>query len=398
VILSRAWEAEQPLGARGAIRVLQCFGCVAGRGVGPYVADLVEALPKGEFEVGLCLSHPRSALPARLQAFEGPVADRSSSSQRTPRLIGHIRQAVRAFRPHIVHTHTKPDQLFARLALGRRSPVRLVSTFHSCFEHYFQHGSRAASLERALFSMALRWFPGHGAASSTAIAAEYERLFPGIGEVAVVWPAASCPPSTLASATERLAFRQGLGSGPETLVILSTGALGPWKNQLVLVEALARCQAHGSDVHLLLAGGEETPGYGQLLTGRAAKLGIGDLVSVLGVRQDVGDLLAISDVWALTSRGEGISIAMLEAMAAGLPVVVTPVGDTEAAVQHERTGLLVPVGDVDATAGVLLRLIEDPGLRADLCSAARDTIQTRFSPQRLAGEYAELYRSLLANR
>jgi len=393
VILSPFGEARPPLGARGAIRVLQCFGCVAGRGVGPYVADLVEALPEDEFEVGLCLSHPRDALPARLQAFDGPVADRSSSSQRTPRLIGHIRGAVRAFRPHIVHTHTKPDQLFARLALGRRSPVRLLSTFHSCFEHYFQAGSRAGAMERRVFSMALRWFPGHGAASSSAIAAEYERHFPGMGKVAVVWPAAACPAATLTSEAARLAFRQGLGLELETL-----GALGPWKNQLVLVEALAQCQAEGCDVHLLLAGGEETPGYGQLLRERAEALGIGPLVSVLGVRQDVGDLLAISDVWALTSRGEGISIAMLEAMAAGLPVVVTPVGDTEAAVKHEQTGLLVPVGDVDATAGALLRLIGDPGLRAGLGLAARETIEARFSPQRLAGEYAELYRSLVADR
>jgi glycosyltransferase involved in cell wall biosynthesis len=120
-------------------------------------------------------------------------------------------------------------------------------------------------------------------------------------------------------------------------------------------------------------------------------------VELLGERDDVAELLASSDVFVLSSRAEGLPISILEAMAAGLPVVATRVGGIPELVVDGETGFLVPAGDAPARADALRRLVEDPALRERLGAAGRRRAEELFDLPRFRQEHVELYDRLLTS-
>ena len=125
-------------------------------------------------------------------------------------------------------------------------------------------------------------------------------------------------------------------------------------------------------------------------------LGIGDAVSFLGYCDDVHSRLIDADFFVSPSLTEGLSIAILEAARAGLPIVATDVGGNSEIVQHEHNGLLIPSKDSDAIADGIVRLILDAKLRDRMARNARDTVRKQFSIQRTLDSYIKLYRSLVS--
>lgn len=127
----------------------------------------------------------------------------------------------------------------------------------------------------------------------------------------------------------------------------------------------------------------------------ARRLGIAERVRFWGQVAKVDELLAQSDLFVLPSRSEGMSNALLEAMAHGLPCVVSDLGGTRDMIEPDANGLLVTPDDPDRLAEALARLGGDPALRARLGAAARATIEARYSLDSVARRYIELYRGLL---
>lgn len=117
-----------------------------------------------------------------------------------------------------------------------------------------------------------------------------------------------------------------------------------------------------------------------------------------GVRRDVPRLLGAADVFALSSLSEGVSIAILEAMAAGLPVVATRVGGNPEIVLDGQTGLLVEPGRPDLLAAALEQLLKDPRRAAVLGAAGRRRAEEKFSLRAMVGAYAEMYREVALRR
>jgi len=142
------------------------------------------------------------------------------------------------------------------------------------------------------------------------------------------------------------------------------------------------------DVDLILAGdGDLRPSLEQ----QARELGVAARVHFLGVRRDVPNLLRAADVFALTSVSEGASITVLEAMASGVPSVVTNVGGNPELVRHELEGLLVPRGDHQAAADALCRLLTDAAFASRLGSNARRRALDTFQLDRTIARYYERY-------
>lgn len=121
-----------------------------------------------------------------------------------------------------------------------------------------------------------------------------------------------------------------------------------------------------------------------------------DGVELLGERDDVPELLAHADVFVLSSLSEGMPISVLEAMAAGLPVVATAVGGVPEVVVDGETGLLVPVDDAQALAAALARLLADRALRLQMGAAGRRRAELRFDLPRFRRNHLDLYQRLLA--
>ena len=122
------------------------------------------------------------------------------------------------------------------------------------------------------------------------------------------------------------------------------------------------------------------------------QLAEGTRVRFLGERDDVPELLASFDLFAFPSRFEGLCLAVIEAQAAGVPVVATPVGGIRESVVDGETGLLVPIGDAPALAAAIRRLLEDRDAARAMAAAARRRVRDRFSIDRMVEDTLRLYR------
>lgn len=179
--------------------------------------------------------------------------------------------------------------------------------------------------------------------------------------------------------------------GPRVTLV---GNLWPVKGHRVLVEAAAFLAARFPDVRIVCAG--EGPER-DFLEQRIAELGLAKNVFLVGHRLDVPALLARSDIGVLCSSAEGLSNAIIEAMAARLPVVATDVGGNGELVKDEETGFLVPYGDARALADALGRLLEAPERARAMGEKGRRRVETELSLETMAAAYGELYRGLLAD-
>jgi glycosyltransferase involved in cell wall biosynthesis len=158
-----------------------------------------------------------------------------------------------------------------------------------------------------------------------------------------------------------------------------------------LVRAIALLPA-GSVRAVVVGDGPERAG----LAAEVRRLGIEGAVELVGERDDVADLLAAADVFVLPTLSEGLPMSVLEAMAAGLPVVAAAVGGVPELVEDGETGLLVPPGRADALAAALERLAGDPAMRWRLGAAGRRRAETQFGIDACRRAHVDLYRELLA--
>jgi glycosyltransferase involved in cell wall biosynthesis len=164
------------------------------------------------------------------------------------------------------------------------------------------------------------------------------------------------------------------------------------KDFATLIGALATIAA---DYYAILVG--EGPARREISTAVEMQ-GLEAKVEFLGARGDVRELLATSDVFVLSSRAEGQPVSILEAMAAGLPVVATDVGGVAETVVHGQTGLLVPAGNVTALGSALRQLVENEQLRRRLGEAGRERVRELFDVPRFCTAHLELYQRELGRR
>jgi len=176
----------------------------------------------------------------------------------------------------------------------------------------------------------------------------------------------------------RQAVRQEFGLRRDDIVVACIAFHGPIKGVDVLLRALAEMAGRCPALRVLQIGGESRPGETAELQALAAELGVSQRVIWAGLRNDVPDLLAACDIYCQPSRAEGLGLAILEAMAAGLPVAATSVGGIPEAVVDEGTGLLVPPEDPPALASALQRLGDDAALRRSLGQAGRERVRENF--------------------
>jgi glycosyltransferase involved in cell wall biosynthesis len=176
-------------------------------------------------------------------------------------------------------------------------------------------------------------------------------------------------------------------------VITYVGRLHQQKGVDTLLRAFGRLAVREAAVHVRLDVVGDGPLRGQLKA-LADELGIADRVRFLGSSDRVPDLLEASDVFVLPSRAEGLSNALLEAMASGLPCVVSNVPGNVDVITDGDDGLLFTVDDPDALAETLTRVVRSPALREALGRSARRTVETTYALEHVAHRYADLYAAL----
>ena len=190
---------------------------------------------------------------------------------------------------------------------------------------------------------------------------------------------------------DKAALRESLGLDPARRSVVHVARHHPVKDQATLIRAFALAAPDVPDADLLMVGD------GPLrddLTALAASLGVAHRVKFVGVQANVNDWLRASHLFALTSVSEAASLTLLEAMASGLPVVVTEVGGNPEIVRAGVDGLLFPRGDAVAGAECLRRLLRDPDLAARLGASGRARVAERYQLHQTVEAYHRLYRRL----
>ena len=186
--------------------------------------------------------------------------------------------------------------------------------------------------------------------------------------------------------------RRKLGFAEDEVIIGALGRLA-YSNALDdLVRAMPRIRARAPKARLVIAG--EGPLRDELQT-LATQQGVEPQVSFLGFRQDVADVLASFDVFVQPSLWEGLSVSLTEAMAAGKAIVATDICGNREQIQHEVTGLMVPVRDETAVVESVTRLLSDPALAKTLGENAQQTARARFSQERMVERHLAVYDSLM---
>jgi glycosyltransferase involved in cell wall biosynthesis len=187
------------------------------------------------------------------------------------------------------------------------------------------------------------------------------------------------------------AIRRELGWGADVPVLVQTAVLRPQKAIEVMLAAMAVLRVRHPAARLLIVG----PGDPEPLRAEAVRLGVASVVSFLGPRDDIADILAAADVGVLSSDFEGMPLAVLEYMAAGLPVVATDVGGLPQLIDDGETGFLVPRRDPEALAQRLGMLLDDSSLAARMGERAMAEQHRRFSSDSMGRCVFALYDRLL---
>jgi glycosyltransferase involved in cell wall biosynthesis len=182
-------------------------------------------------------------------------------------------------------------------------------------------------------------------------------------------------------------------SRPRGRRVVMVANLRPGKGHEILLEAAAAVLRNVPDARFTIAG--DGPRKVELQR-MARELGVDGAVTFLGHRPDVPALLREHDVFAFPSFMEAAPNAVMEAMAAGLPVVTTRVGGIPEVVHHEKSGLLTDAGDAAGLALALRRVLTDDALAGQMAAAGRELIETRYSFERMTREFEGLYLSELA--
>lgn len=267
---------------------------------------------------------------------------------------------------------------------GRRAGVPVAFSFHG-FEEW---PPRIAPWRREVFRAAIldcadRWAVSSGAAR----ALEHTLCLP-LNCVDVSPNGVDA--DYFAPPAERNDAKRRLSLPPVRLVILCVGNIKPIKGHDTLIRAFTARPELSKQCTLVLAGRDDRDGRARSL---AAQLGLTDAIRFAGPVDDPRDWYHAADLFVLPSRFEGMSNALLEAMACGLPVVATAVGGNRDVVIHDENGVLVKPDDPTELADALARLCANEVKRRRLGDAARRHVLGHFSLVRTAGELAERYRA-----
>lgn len=300
---------------------------------------------------------------------------------------------TRAFRPAIVHTHAaKAGALGRAAATAARVPVRVHSFHGHVFSGYFSPlvSRIIVTAEQALGAL------------TTAVAVPGESQKREISEVYRIVPRRKVhvvpygvDTAFYAVAPDRFAVRQRLGIPPAARVVGAVGRMAPIKNHALLMEAFDRVAVSDrfADVHLLLVGGGERRSE---VEARAVRSPAATRIHFSGWMEDLREAYAALDVLALTSLNEGMPVAVMEAMASGVPVVSTRAGGVVDLITSGRNGVLVSGFGADEFAGALAQMLADRDRSAQFARQARIDINETHSNQAHVRALETLYESLLS--
>ena len=365
------------------IRLLLIIPTLVRGGAEKQLSLLATGLPRGQFDVHVAVLTHTGPLEADLRQAGVPLTMIDKRWKIDPWAYWRLRKLIKALKPDIVHTW-----LFAANAYGRQAAIaagtKHIIAGERCVDPW--KGPIQLSIDRVLAKRTERivtntsgvqeFYVSHG------LPAEKFTIIPnGIG------------PFQPTESVSRADLLRELSLPAGTRLIGAIGRLWPQKRMKDLIWAADLLKSARDDSHLLIIG--DGPQRWRLERYRQQNL-VADRVHLLGERNDVPRILPHLDCLWLASEYEGQSNAIMEAMAAGVPVVATDIPGNRDLVVPGQTGYLVPVGDRSAFTRHTHELLNDVALARRLGDAGRERMLAEFSVEQMIERHVQLYRQLVS--
>ena len=276
----------------------------------------------------------------------------------------------------VIHGHSRRSAFYSGIAarIARRRSVATIHSMHT-WKGFDLNDRMIAVSEAVRESLVKRHLPGE----------RIDVIHNGTPTLPVTTPA------------ERQRMRERWGIAPDQLAIAMVGRIVAHKGHNLLLESLQNLGSTFAHVHLFFLGAAEGD-WALELRQRTRAAALDSRVHFLGYRGDVTEILAAMDLFVLPSLTEALSLALLEAMSVGLPVVAARIEGVPEAVQDGYNGLLFEPGSVESLTRTLGGLLENPAQRAELGARARDTQRQNFSDDVMIDKTCALYRCLTEER
>jgi glycosyltransferase involved in cell wall biosynthesis len=361
--------------------VLQVINSFVDSSISRIILRLIENLGSSEisWHVGAVTSQGDTQgafgrLGCRVIDFAGNVGDSPRRS---------IRSYVRDHGINVVHTHTPRTILDASLALRGVPRVRHVATKHLLNAP----GDRRWGLAYALCDRLTLYLPDVVIAVSSTMRDQITSQ-PLINRNKIILIRNAIPIEEFRRPEERSSQRNELGVPADASVLGYAGRIDKVKRLDVLLHSFRDVLAQFPQACLVIAG---DGGLKTEMRALADALGVSHAVRWPGFHRNMPRLLAAIDIYVQSSVNEGLSLSILEAMAAEKAVVATRVGGAEELIAHGETGILVPPGSSAAIASAVLGLLNDPDRRSAISLAARAHVESEFGLAKMVDEYGTVY-------
>lgn len=312
--------------------------------------------------------------------------------QRSPGIDRRCARRLRRFADQqgavLLHAHQCTPFFQAMLSRGFTGSRPVVFTEHG--RHFPDYPSRKRMVVNRLLLQNEDRLIGCGGAVRTALI-QNEGL--PSSRVEVIYNGVDLAASAGSSADARQRIRAEFGYGEHDFVAVQVARLHELKDHQTALKTIDAVRREVPHVRLLLAGeGEQR----QAIEDSVRRMGLQQHVTLAGTRSDVADLLAAADAFLMTSISEGIPLTVIEAMAAGKPVVSTAVGGIPEMIVHGQSGFLAASGDAKALAESLMALQKNPVLAAEMADLASREAEARFSLDAMLSSYRQVYQEVIA--
>ena len=286
----------------------------------------------------------------------------------------------------LIHSHLLGSNVYASL-VGLLTGCPVVATYHGMVD--IAPNERFKNIKQ----WAMRWGIARYVSVSHSLADSIrEKKLLSMEKTSVIYNGVDASVYGLDSGT---GIRDKLGLGSEAVLVGSLGNVRPAKAYDILIEAASQVVKNCPEVHFVIAGDNKNSLMSQL-DRRLNELNLGDVVHFIGFQSNSAAMLSQMDVFLLSSTSEGFSISTIEAMATGLPVLVTRCGGPEEIITHAQNGWMVDKDNAQALAEGLIFLLGHERERQKISENALSHVRNFFSLDKMVSEYESLYKGVVA--
>jgi glycosyltransferase involved in cell wall biosynthesis len=368
---------------KNVTRVLHVLANLGAGGAERMAVHIVSGLNRQRFEGAVVALSPRfgSDLEQSLNESGVQVWHLGKGQGFDWRTYYRLHRVFREYKPHVLHTHVHVLR-YALPLMFHLKPALMLHTVHNLAEQEVE--PRARWLQRFAFQ--------HGVipvAVAHQVAVSIEHLY-GIRSCRVIW---NCVPTRVYAdpQTPSPDWRAQHGFSEDAVLFVCVARFAAQKNHELLIKAFAHGPASDPKAHLVLAG------EGRLraqLQEQVNQMGLTSRIHFLGLRTDIPDVLGAGDVFVLSSDYEGNPLSVLEAMAAGLPIISTAVGGVPELFESGKEGLIVEPRDADGLTAAMITLLQHPEARRAMGAAAASRAREKFDVATMVRAYEKLYDNL----